>query len=363
MQQLLEMIMKAASQLGIKIDPSSLDLASLMSKVSNLNSLKEELVDQFGSKLGLDNDIVKNLLSKIDLNSLNLDELKNFDLSKLDLNSIASGAGLAGLAGMGADMMGGFDGLKDTLGGILGGHKDAELSPTEVVSEEVVTAVEAAPTLDETPQDIASNEAEVNSEVFGNVTEQTGEVVSEEVANTVDVEPTLDEASQDIALSDAEVYGSVTEPTEEVVSEEVANTMETESGMVDVPQEMMPNEMASNEIASNDMMSNDMDVNSDMSEMTMKPTEEVVFEEVANTMETESDMVDAPLDMTAKDVEVAADMSSPTTTNVENPESNMYSDVLNKVEDVKEGVTEDVKDVAEKAGGFFDSIKSIFDKK
>lgn len=181
MIQLMEMLMKALSMFGIKADLSMLDLPSLLMKAGNIDSLKNELMSQFGEKLGLGGDVAKKVMGGIDLPSLDLDAIKNTDLSKLDVGSMLGGlAGGAGMAGLAGSVLGGLgDKAEGGLGGMLGGLGDMASKAQGGLGGMMGGLGDMAKSATDTVSDVASNTTEAASNTMEAGTEAMGDAAGD----------------------------------------------------------------------------------------------------------------------------------------------------------------------------------------
>ena len=200
MQQLLQNLMKSAESMGLKLDLSKLDVSSLMNNLGSVDSLKNELMTQLTSKMGVSGDMVHSIMSKVDLTHVDLGALKNMDMGKVtsmlgNMGGIATGLGSIG--GLGA-MMGGMTHMMD--------------KKEEVVAEAPVDTVE----------EMASLEAPVESLEL-----ESAEMVEEMVPTetSVEAEPTMDVAQEEVMVDE------MMQPSEPAIVEESPTT--TEEVMVD----------------------------------------------------------------------------------------------------------------------------------
>lgn len=72
MQQLIEMLQNTLNSMGVKVDLSKLDTSAIMSKMSNMDEMKNEVISQLSSKFGVDIDTA---IAAVE--SLNMDKVED----------------------------------------------------------------------------------------------------------------------------------------------------------------------------------------------------------------------------------------------------------------------------------------------
>ncbi|MGL4757752.1 MAG: hypothetical protein ACRCXZ_00310 [Patescibacteria group bacterium] len=385
MEQLLKMILEGAKLLGLKVDLNSLDLPSLLAKVANLDTLKSELINQFGSKLGLDLNMIEKLVSGLNLQSLNLDDLKNFDLSKLDLDGLMKGAGMIGMAGLGGDL------LKNLGDNPLQAAQEAyeklmkpssESSTSSAVETPAVSNLETqtSPTTETTiqPEDVVVNEQvstlEGNLETQIDSTEVASSDLlnSQEVASTLEVAPTESmEAIQsgEVASVDEEStpqYGETSSPNTSYESEILDNAaLESSNSQLETPVDEVVGGVASSENNFEGTMQGYQE--STQSNTSAELNESIVTENTTNIDEPVSDQTSQ-----STSTESAQTVNSESSSNDKPLELNPIDELVKQVEnnefakDIldKTGVKlDDVKAAADQAEGIIDKIKGFFSDK
>lgn len=363
MQELLQMLMKSVMANGLKLDLSQMDLPALLSKVSNVDSLKGEIMHQLGSKFDLQHDVVKSVMGGVDLSKVDLGALKNFDLSKLDMGSFMGAAdmaksvlgdkmpdlgGLAGAAGM-ASMAGAVMGGKmPDLGG-LGGMLDGAKDMMGGISNPFDTAKAAGQTLVDVPGEVA------NATVEGVV--DMGDVV---VDGATDLNLNSDEMASNTLDASAETMGNTVEGA--VDMGEVAI-----DGAADLTSENV--EIASNSLdATTDAMGNMAEGAVDMGEVAIDGAADLgsgAVEMASQTLDSSTNAVANAWDSVSDATSNVAEGSVEAVSNVASNTVNAGGDMIDTAKDMfNQAVShqDEVKSAATQGMGILDTIKNFFNK-
>ena len=70
MQQLIEMLQNTLNGMGVKVDLSTLDTSAIMSKMSNVDEMKNEVISQLSSKFGIDTDIASKAVESVNVDQV-----------------------------------------------------------------------------------------------------------------------------------------------------------------------------------------------------------------------------------------------------------------------------------------------------
>ena len=352
MEQLIQMIQKATEAMGLKLDLNGLDLPAILGKLGDVNSLKGELMNQLGSKFGLDNDIVKNLLSKVDLGSLDLKAMQNFDLSKFNFDDVTKLVGMAGVAGIGGDLLKNMSGdpmhsAQEALGKIMhmgdNSNSVAESASTDVSAHSLENV------------DVVSDPS---SEISMDAISQDESMMKESMDSNTNIE--IPENTTDtVAMTDNNPLGMASETA-------VDSGLDSEGVLVESDLPAMESSPKEAVIDNGEMMV-------DKVSETMMP-EEATNSNVEESLESTMEGVTSEVPMDSSNVELpttideSVSMNSETLDESMNPMDKLAQDIKDVEGKVMDGVDqvstkkEEAHGLVEEAEGIIGAIKGFFGK-